>query len=125
MAHHQIPLILTPEGTFIAPEPGKIYFMGTAADGDVVVIPEPYGTAADYFVMVSVPAAGIPDDSIFGDNGFSGYRGGYEAQKDRWVFRVASADNLERGATGGMGAVTVRTRNVLVGYCAIRITPPG
>ncbi len=106
------------------PEPGKIYLVGQATHDEVIKIPDGYGTTDDYFLMLSLPIAGIPEDSHFGDNGFSGYLARADQLSDRtgWRIRAISADNLERGATGGMNSVQVRTTNVPVHYAAVRIT---
>ncbi|MFD9897358.1 hypothetical protein [Mesorhizobium sp. NPDC059025] len=120
MVHHVIPIHDGKRPTPIGPEPGKVYFFGTAREGDVVAVPPEYGNTSDYFMMISVPVAGIPGDSHFADNGFSGFSGGYSTTPDSWTFNVASADNLEAGATGGMGAVTTRTVKLELNYAAIR-----
>lgn len=105
------------------PEAGRIYFAGEAAHGDVINVPEAYGTIDDYFLMVTLINGGIAFDSIYHDNGFSGYAVSYEALPDRngWKITATSADNAAAGMSGGMSTVAPRNYGLVVHYAGIRV----
>jgi len=52
-----------------------IILSGVGKHGEIVNLPPGRGNTDNYFFFISVPSAGIPGDSVYSDNGFSGFQG--------------------------------------------------
>jgi hypothetical protein len=98
-----------------------IVLSGAGKHGEIVKLPQGYGNTDKYFFFISVPGAGIPSDSVYADNGFSGFQGSVVPLPDKtgWMLYAVSADNLKAGASGGMANVSPRN-DIDIHYLVLR-----